>query len=115
MSPAVTDQFLSEIGKIIEAKDGQQLRDYLVIEPPYGDLYASMISELRHGFPRGSETILETRCASYLAVTLGSDEDLPWSAFVKFMVHYLGFLRDVDTNNLLDTYNSLSELVQSVW
>lgn len=114
MSASVTDRFLSEIDKIIEAKDGQQLRNYLVIEPPYGNLYASMIVELRHQFSKGSETVLETRCTSYLAITHGSEEDLPWSAFVKFIVQYLIFLRDVDTNNLLNTYNSLSELVQSV-
>lgn len=113
MATPTIDQFLSEISRILQAKDGAKLQDYLVIEPPYSNLYNVMIAEMRTIYPKGKkEDSLETKCNSALPSARNGEDDAPWSAFTKFMVQYFTFLRDVDIQNLLDTYNILSELVQ---
>lgn len=112
MTTSTIDQFLSEIARIVSGKDGKQLQNYLIIEPPYSGLYVNMISEMRQQFPKHREEALESKCSTYLPVSRESSDEPPWSAFIKFIAQYLIFLRDVDTNNLLGTYNSLSELVQ---
>jgi len=106
------DQFLGEISRILREKNAVQLQDYLVIEPPYRDLYNAMITEIRHVFPKGSEGTLEVKCSAALPEARNGEDGAPWTAFSTFMVQYLGFLRDVNIANLLDTYNLLSELVQ---
>jgi len=70
-----------------------------------------MISELRVAYPKGSEDALESKCTPQFS-TLSEGDDSQWTAFTKFMVQYFCFLRDVNIQNLLDTYNLLSELVQ---
>jgi len=106
------DQFLAEISRILHERNALQLQDYLVIEPPYRDLYNAMITEIRHVFPKGSEGNLEAKCSAALPEARDGEDGQPWTAFSKFMVQYLGFLRDVNIANLLDTYNLLTELVQ---
>lgn len=112
MATPIVDQFLGEISRIIREENGLQLQDYLVVEPPYGDLYQTMIGEIRKTFSKGAEDVLEKKCEAAIPEARGGGETASWSAFVKFMVQYLGFLRDVDTQNLLETYNLLNELVQ---
>lgn len=112
MATPTIDQFLSEISGILQAKDGAKLQDFLVIEPPYSNLYSAMIGEMRTVYPRGKESVLEAKCNSALPLARNGEDDAPWSAFIKFMAQYFIFLRDVDIQNLLDTYNILSELVQ---
>lgn len=111
-STPTIDQFLSEISAILRKKDGNKLREYLIIEPPYNDMYQRLIAEARQSFPRGSEDTLEAKCSSALPEARDEGEGGTWTLFVRFMVAYLGFLRDVNIGNLLDTYNMLSELVQ---
>lgn len=106
------DQFVSEISSILHEKNGLQLQNYLVIEPPYQDLYNTMITEIRHVFPKGSEAALEVKCSAALIEARDKDDGLPWTSFSKLMVQYFGFLRDVNIDNLLETYNLLSELLQ---
>ncbi|KAF2455267.1 hypothetical protein BDY21DRAFT_307362 [Lineolata rhizophorae] len=113
MSPTPTlDQFLGEIAAIVSRRDGAQLQDYLIIEPPYGALYNQMITELHQEYPLGKEAFLEDKCAFILAEAQEGADGATWTMFIKFMVQYLTFLRDVNVENLLDTYNLLSELVQ---
>lgn len=114
MATPTVDQFLTEISRIVREQNSLQLQDYLVVEPPYGQTYQSMIRELRQVFPKGSETALEAKCEGTIPEAQGNAETGSWSAFIKFMVQYLTFLRDVNTQNLLETYNLLNELVQYV-
>lgn len=109
---STVDQFLGEISRLVRESDGPQLQAYLVIEPPYGDLYQVMIRELRQSFSKGNDEALETKCSSLIPEAQGGGEVASWTAFTKFMVQYLVFIRDVDIQNLLDTYNLLNELVQ---
>lgn len=113
MPPSPTiDQFVAEIAQILRAKNGSKLQDYLVIEPPYSNLYSAMVGEMRQNFPKGREEALETKLRNALPEVQGDGDEPPWSAFIKFMVQYFGFLRDVNIQNLLETYNLLSEVVQ---
>lgn len=110
MPPTQTiDQFLSEISSIVREKNGAKLQDYLVIEPPYSNLYAAMVNEMRQNYPRGREGPFEAKCRKVLPT---DEEDAHWNGFIKFMVQYFVFLRDVNIDNLLETYNALSEVVQ---
>ena len=111
-SISVLDQFLSETSRILKDRDGARLQDYLVIEPPYPKIYNSMIAELRVAFPRGTEDDLEAKCSQALPEAREGEDGSSWTAFVKFIVQYFAFIRDVNVDNLLDTYNLLSELVQ---
>lgn len=112
MATPTVDQFLGEISRLIRDGDGPQLQAYLVIEPPYGNLYHVMIRELRQSFSKGNEEALERKCSSSIPEAQGGGDVASWTAFTKFMVSYLVFLRDVDIQNLLQTYNLLNELVQ---
>ena len=109
------DRFLGEISRILRERNNTQLCEYLVIEPPFAETYNALIAELRNNYRKGQnqEDALETRCSNALPEAReGVDGSSSWTAFVKFMVHYLTFLRDVDVSNLLETYNLLSELLQ---
>ena len=122
MATTTLDRLLSEISSIIRARDALKLRSYLVIEPPYAPIYDALITELRTTFPRApgggrdaGANALEALCGAGLPEAReGLDGSPSWTAFVKFIVQYFTFLRDVDVRNLLETYNLLSELVQYV-
>lgn len=101
-------KFLGEIGQLVTARDGTKLQDFLIIEPPYSQLYLAMIQELKLTFPYDNDEGLEALCSKRL--TLANEDE--WSSFSKFLVSYLTFIRDVNIENLLETYNLLSELVQ---
>lgn len=108
------DKFLDETNNILAVKNGQQLQSYLIIEPPFNDLYNSMISEIRNQYPKGKEEALESKCQRALPQAQEDEDGSSWSTFVKFIANYFAFIRDVDVKNLLDTYNLLSELQQYV-
>jgi len=106
------DRFLVEISKLLREKDAVRIQQYLIIEPPYSQQYQQIVQELRNAFPKGSEDTLEQKCSNALPEARDGEDDAPWTAFLKFMMQYFVFLRDVDVANLLDTFTSLSELVQ---
>lgn len=113
MSTPTLDQFLQEISRILRSRNAQQVQEYLLVEPPYPhQVYYSMIDEIRQTCPKGNEDALEAKCSNALPEARDGEEGSTWTAFVKFIVVYFVFLRDVNVENLLDTYNLLSELVQ---
>ena len=114
-STATLDQFLVEISDILKSNDSARLQDFLVIEPPFSPLYQSMIRELAGNYPKGSDAALEPRCASTVSTAYNAKgEDASFSALVNFLLQYFVFIRDVDVENLLDTYYMLDDLVQYV-
>ena len=113
-STPVLDKFLEETNNILIDKNGEKLQSYLVIEPPFNDLYNTMITQIRQVFPKGSEDALEEKCNRKLTAAQEDSDGSSWAAFVKFIANYFVFIRDVDAGNLLDTYNLLSELQQYV-
>lgn len=105
-------QFLNQVNGLIAARNESKLADWLVLEPPFGSIYLQMIEELRRVFPKEKEAALEERCAQSLKAAQEGDQGSNWTSFTRFMVQYLGYLRDVspDPSAYLDTYNLLREL-----
>lgn len=105
-------QFLNQVNGLIAARNETKLADWLVLEPPFGTIYLQMIEELRRVFPKEKEAALEERCAQSLKAAQDGDQGSNWTSFTRFMVQYLGYLRDVspDPSAYLDTYNLLREL-----
>jgi hypothetical protein len=114
VSPATPTlgQFLNQVNGLIAARNESKLADWLVLEPPFGTIYLQMIEELRRVFPKEKEAALEERCAQSLKAAQEGDQGSNWTSFTRFMVQYLGYLRDVspDPSAYLDTYNLLREL-----
>lgn len=113
---SLIEQFLTGLSSIVRGRDGPRMQDFLLIEPPFNnnDLYNRLIEELRNQFPQGSEEQLQSLCdRAFPDVLDDSDPDSsPWTAFMRFLVEYFTFLRDVDVSNLLKTYEMLAELVK---
>ena len=110
---AVLGQFLVAINGFIQHANERQLADYLAMEPPFNEHYLEMIQLLREAYPKGSEDELEKKCAEVLtAARDGVNGSASWTPFIRFVVEYLGYLRDVDIdpNKYLETYELLSEL-----
>lgn len=112
MATPTLGQFLNQVNGLIAARNESKLADWLVLEPPFGPVYHQMIEELRQVFPKHKESALEDRCAQSLKAAQEGDQGSNWTSFTRFMVQYLGYLRDVssDTSAYLGTYNLLREL-----
>ncbi|MCJ1435342.1 hypothetical protein MMC27_004714 [Xylographa pallens] len=107
------DQFLSEIYQILRSKNGQKLRDYLVLEPPLPPLYGVIVNELRVTFPANKQDALEAQCKKLLPEYEDGEMGGSWTSFISFLVQYFGFLRDVNVEQLLETHDMLKLLLQS--
>lgn len=106
----ILEQFLRSVGELVQNRDGAKLQDFLQIEPPLPDIYQQMIRELRQRYPgpQGDNELLQ-RCESLVPRTKGGSS---WTAFPTFMKLYFSFLRDVNVDNLLETYNLLKGLLK---
>ena len=115
MATPTLDKFLGEVARILREKNGPQLQDFLVLEPPLPPLYQSIVNEVRQSFPaKASQNALEAKCEKVLLAD--EDEDGgSWSSFITFLVKYFSFLRDVDVNNLVETHDMLQALLKSVF
>lgn len=107
----ILDQFLGSVANLVETRDGAKLQDFLQIEPPLSEIYQQMIAELRQRYPPGpqSDAVLQQRCEVLVPKTKGGSS---WSAFPTFMRLYFTFMRDVNVENLLETYNLLKGLLK---
>ena len=122
MATPTTNTFLTEISNLLSNKDSQKLAQYLIIEPPYSQSYTTIIQELRRTHPKKSSSssnnnneddALEAKVnAGLVGIKDAESNGSSWAAFCKFLSVYLGFLRDVDVGNLLETFGLLSEVLQ---
>ncbi|KAI9840191.1 MAG: hypothetical protein M1837_001863 [Sclerophora amabilis] len=103
-------QFLSGIAKSLVSKDAAELQRYILVEPPLPEIYSKLTSELRRDFPRGNGNALEDTCTELLPEDDGTG-GTSWPSFVFFIKEYLEYLRDVNVDNLLETHQLLSGLV----
>lgn len=109
----VLDSFTASIAELIRNRDGAKLQDYLQIEPPLSQVYQQMVVELQRKYPSNdkNEEQLLKKCEGLVpSVDTGSS----WTAFANFMRSYFTFIRDVNVDNLLDTYNLLKGLLKYV-
>ncbi|RAL03951.1 uncharacterized protein BO80DRAFT_462612 [Aspergillus ibericus CBS 121593] len=108
MATPTLDRFLASLADLVKARDGSQLQDFLQLEPPLPDIYRQMVGELRQHYPSGpKEADLLRRCEALVPKAKG----VSWTAFPTFMRLYFTFLRDVNLDNLLDTYDLLKGLL----
>lgn len=115
-TPTLND-FLSGIADILLSRDGAKLQDFLQLEPPLSPIYNQMISELRQKYPRdsGKDAELLEQCEKLVPRPesgSGSGSGSQWPAFPPFMRLYFTFMRDVNLDNLLDTYDLLKTLLK---
>ena len=108
------DQFLSEIASLLKDKNGEKLRDYLLIEPPLPRLYNVIISELKQYFPRSIDPgILEKKCRDFIPEYEEGEDGSSLLSFITFVVKYFVFLRDVNVDQLVETHDMLKTLLKS--
>lgn len=114
MSPPTLDQFLGEIAGIIKEKNGTQLQEYLIYEPPLPPLYNKIVSEIKQFYPTNSQKALENKCISFIPEYDEGDDGGSRTSFIMFMVKYFTFLRDVNVDNLIETHDLLKALLKYV-
>lgn len=106
----VLDQFLDNLQELVQNRDGTKVQDFLQLEPPLPDSYQRMTDELKQHYAPGSKSDAELlqRCEPLVPRSKGGS----WTAFPTFVKLYLIFLRDMNTENLLETYNQLKSLLK---
>lgn len=114
MATPTIDKFLGEIARILRERNGGQLQDYIVLEPPLPPLYNQIVEELKKTYPVFNQAPLETKCKEFIPEYEEGDEGGSWSSFITFVVRYFSFLRDVDVNQLVETHDMLKSLLKSV-
>ena len=112
MSTPTIDKFLGEVARILREKNGAQLQDYLILEPPLPPLYNIIVNELRQTFPASNQDALEAKCMALLPEDEEGDEGGSWTAFISFLVQYFAFLRDVNVDHLVETHDMLKALLK---
>lgn len=109
------DPFIQTLDGFIKSRDGEGLASCFVLEPNSQGLfdapYPALIQEVRRST---SQDQLESYCASKLTSVNADAGEAQWYDFVRFTATYLRYLTQVNPSNLLQTFNLLSDLVQSV-
>ncbi|KAF2195053.1 hypothetical protein K469DRAFT_698615 [Zopfia rhizophila CBS 207.26] len=119
-SMGMVETFLRETNEVLRERDGERLQDFLVIEPPFKPIYENLIAEVRQSYPQDDEGKDRKRLEERIQGFMTECEEIPsengvvgsWSAMVQFLAEWLAFLRDLNVENLLDTYLRLSELLK---
>ena len=112
MATSTLDRFLGEIANIVKGANGSQLRQYLIIEPPFPPLYSQIILELRQTYPIFNQGALENKITSFIPEYDESEDGGSRSSFITFMFKYFIFIRDVDADSLLETHDMLKSLLK---
>ena len=112
MASSTLDRFLEEIVKIVQERNGAQLQQYLIIEPPFPPLYAQIVSELRQTYPEFNQAPLEEKCKNFITEYEVGEEGGSRLSLISFLVRYLKFIRDLDVNNLVETHDLLKGLLK---
>lgn len=105
-------EFLSSIRKFLLDHNGDELRNWLLVENEVPDIYFQMGNELRTGFRSKSnalEKLIERSLPEEDNVTEGKGS--PWPGFNSFIKDYLEYWRDVDFDDVVRLHSRLSELL----
>lgn len=107
-------EFLTQIRAFVRQQNGDELRNWLLVEPNASQTYHNLAAQLRTGFRQQDSTALERTIEKCLPEDddVSEGEATPWPGFVTFMKDYLLFWRDVDFDNLLAAHTLLSGLVK---
>ena len=114
MTTATIDKFLGELARILRDKNGAQLQDYMVLEPPLPPLYNQLVSELKQTYPIINQMPLENKVRDFIPEYEEGDDGASNASFLTFVIKYLSFLRDVNVEQLVETHDMLKSLLKSV-
>jgi nuclear mRNA export protein PCID2/THP1 len=111
---ALTVEFLTSVRGFLKTRDGEKLRQWLVVEPPVPQQYHKLSQELKQSYQDSAAVgKLIERC-------LPEEDDLPddqgtaWPGFVAFMKDFFEYWRDVDFEDLLGAHQMLTGLTKYV-
>jgi hypothetical protein len=106
---ALLSQFIGLLNMAIAGQNGELLKSVLPIEPPFKSDFVKLIDDV---FTRYSDLdSLKEDLKLGIPVAAQDDKDA-WQAFPDFLVDWLGFIRTVNVENLLETYDMLSNLIK---
>jgi hypothetical protein len=106
--PPLFSQFANFLNSAIHNQDGQALLKLLPIEPPFDSDYGRLLDEIFSVFK--SVDSLKDSIRTVIAVIAKDDKDA-WHPFSGFLATYFEFIRKVNVENLLETYERLSSLL----
>lgn len=106
------------VNDAIRTRNAIELASIVLLEPPFPPIYEELIQSLRNNYPQSadnSENRLDQLVRKVVTEAAESqdEEGRPvqgWNAMVTFLVGWMTFLRDMDLDNLLHTYQGLKEL-----
>ncbi|KAK1776056.1 hypothetical protein QBC45DRAFT_420515 [Copromyces sp. CBS 386.78] len=107
-------EFLGSIRGFIQTQNGDELRNWLLVEPNVAAHYYELGQQLRSSCPANSgniEKLVEKHLPEEDDVPEGRGS--PWPGFNSFMEEYLKYWRDVDFNDIVKLYGRLSDLLIS--
>ncbi|KAF2703156.1 hypothetical protein K504DRAFT_444386 [Pleomassaria siparia CBS 279.74] len=116
----IESNFCTEVNTALRNRDANKLQSILLLEPPFPPVYQQLIDSLKKKFP-GNDSTAEKRLEDVvkrLVTEAGEGEDddgrpiASWSPMVTFLVGWMAFIRDINIENLLETYERLSDLQQ---
>jgi hypothetical protein len=116
----VETRLCTALNAAVQAWNAEQLKDIVIIEPPYPSDHQELIQSLRKNYPEAdsnTEQRLEQLIKRVVSETAESEDSdgrpvQSWGSMVTFLIGWMTFLRDVDPSNLLQVYQRLSELLQ---
>jgi hypothetical protein len=116
----VETRLCAALNNSIRAWNPDQLRDIVIIEPPFQSDHQELIQSLQNNYPWDGENTnerLEQLIKRVVTESAESEDDdgrpvQSWGSLVTFLIGWMAFLRDVDPENLLEVYQSLSDLLQ---
>ena len=107
-STHLLQQMLRLLNNTIASEDGDLLQKQLPIEPPFHDDYISLLAEINSTF--SDIDSLKEFIRNGIDVSSSDDKDA-WYALPDFLSQYFSFIRDVNLQDLLATYEMLSNLM----
>lgn len=113
------DKFLTGVHDVLHARNSVELRNYMLVEPPFPEIYYTLAFELRRAYPGKSDDALEQKYNELHPDDQDGDgaeaqDATAWPGFLAFLAEYLKYLRDVNVENLLETHEQLSGVVKYV-
>ncbi|KAI9782432.1 MAG: hypothetical protein M1816_001884 [Peltula sp. TS41687] len=109
------EEFLKGIHDLLRSRNSRQLRNYMLVEPPLPEIYYKLTFELRRAYPGKSDQSLEQKYHELFPEEEDGDggeaQGTAWPGFLAFLTEYLRYLRDVNVENLLETHDQLSGVV----
>lgn len=113
---SLTKQFLDRIRSFALESNGQELKNWLLVENNVPDIYHNLGLELRQNHPLDSnslEKIIDQLLPEEDEVPEGRGS--PWPGFNSFIKDYLEYWRDIDFTDMVKLHSRLSELLMFVF